>query len=252
MDSKQDMQATGATRGQSIISLPRTPPRPQPHQGGGGQQTPLCAVYVHSLCAVRCLSHGPTAPWTPGRTCRLPGPPGDSPPAACHGPHHALNRTGVATGRLTLYAPCMSTVPVQCGACPMTPPHHGQQAGHAGYRGHQGTVHHQPATDHTTPSTAPEWLRPADATMRRVCPQSLCSAVPTPSPARHGPHYALNRTRVAADRLTLCDTHSTYRLCPRRGGLPPGETDPGGPTREAGLFSTSLGLTPKLPARCLS
>ncbi len=161
MDSKQDIQATGATRGQPT-SPPRTTPRLQLHRSGYWSPYPLCAMYVHSPCAVPCLPHDPTVPWTASRTCRLPGPPGGSPSSACHGPHHALNRTGVAADRLTLCAPCMSTVPVQCGACPMTPPCHGHRAGHLGYRGNQGTAYHQPATGRTTPSTAPEWLRPAD------------------------------------------------------------------------------------------
>ncbi len=225
---------------------------------------------VHTPCTLRCLRHDPTAPWTPGRTCRLPGPPGNSPAAACHGPHHALNRTGVAADRLTLCAPCMSTVPVQCRACPMTPPRHGQQAGHAGYRGHQGTAHRQPATDLTTPSTAPEWfaasrrlyvtfmstvpvqcgarpttpprhgqqaghagyrghqetvhqqpatdptmpstapewLRPADASVRHVCPQSLCTAVRLP------PLHALATPRIICYAGSICVHRLTLQsLC---------------------------------------
>jgi hypothetical protein len=116
---------------------------------------PLDAVHAHtpSPCARRCLPHDPTAPWTPSRTSKLRVPGGDSPPPARHGPHHALHRTRVAAASRRLYAPCMSTVSVHGGACPMTPPRHGQQAVHAGYRGHQGTVHQQPTTGRTTLST---------------------------------------------------------------------------------------------------
>ena len=72
------MQATEVTRGQPITSPPRAAPRPQPHRSGCGQQTPLCAMYVHSSCAVRCLPHDPTASWTPGRICKLSIPLGGS------------------------------------------------------------------------------------------------------------------------------------------------------------------------------
>jgi hypothetical protein len=207
MDTGQDIQATGATRGLPIASPLRTSPRPQPHQGGGGQQTPLCAMYVHSPCAVRFLRHDPTARWTASRTCRLPGPPGDSPSPACHGPHHALNRTGVAADRLPLCAPCRSTVPVQCGACAMTPPRHGHRAGYAGYPCHPRTAHHQSATDHTTPLTAPGGLLPA-ACAPHVCPQSLCTAVRLP------PLHALATPRIICYAGNICVHRLTLQsLC---------------------------------------
>ena len=103
---------------------------------------------------MRCLRHDPTAPWTPSSTSRLPVPPGDCPSPARYGPHHALNPTRVAADRLTLYAPCMSTVPVQCGAYPMTPPRHGHRAGHAGYPCHKEAARQHRGTGHTTPSNA--------------------------------------------------------------------------------------------------
>ena len=207
MSTNQYIQATGATRGLPIASPPRTSPRPQLHRSGYWSPYPLCAMYVHSPCAVRCLRHDPIAPWTASRTCRLPGPPGNSPPAAHHGPHHVLNRTGVAADRLPLCAPCASTVPVQCGACPMTPPRDGQQAEHAGYPCHPRTAHHQSTMDHTTPSTAPGGLLPAPCSPH-VCPQSLCTAVRLP------PLHALATPRIICYAGNTCVHRLTLQsLC---------------------------------------
>ena len=162
---------------------------------------------VHSPCAVRCLPHDPTVPWTSSRTSRLPGPPGNSPSSARHGSHHALNRNRVAADRLTLYALYMPTVPVQCGACPMNPPRHGHRAEHAGYPCHPRTAHHLSAMDHTTPSTAPGGLLPAPCAPH-VCPQSLCTAVHLP------PLHALATPRIICYAGNICVHRLTLQsLC---------------------------------------
>jgi hypothetical protein len=63
-------------------------------------------VYSTSLLTLAILqvyltTHDPTAPWTANRTYKLPGPPGNSPSPARHGPHRVLNRIRV-DGWLTL------------------------------------------------------------------------------------------------------------------------------------------------------
>jgi hypothetical protein len=160
MDTKQDMQATGATRGLPIASPPRTSPRPQPHRSGCGQQTPLCAVYVHSPCAVRCLPHDPTASFTPGRICKLSIPLGGSPPASRYRPHDAVKRSTGQDGR----SPCVSTPTPQHCACLATTPRHGYSARHAGYLSRQEAAHH------------------SEGTTFRCCvyPGSVCTPAPEP------------------------------------------------------------------------
>ena len=54
--------------------------------------------------------------------------------------------------RVTMQAPCVSTLPVHCCAHPMTPPLHGHRARHAGYLYLEETAHFQHATGCTTPS----------------------------------------------------------------------------------------------------
>ena len=95
----------------------------------------ILTLYSTSLLTLAILqayltTHDPTAPWTPSRTCELPGPPGNSPPPARHGPHHALNRNRGATASWWLAdpvdavharTPCARPCPPHDPTAPWTP-----------------------------------------------------------------------------------------------------------------------------------
>ena len=159
MDTKQDIQATGATRGQPITSPPRTTPRPQLHRPADGWH-PVDAMCVHSPCALTCLPHEPTARWTPVRICKLSIPLGGSPPASRYRPHDAVKRSTGQDGR----SPCVSTPTPQHCACLATTPRHGYSARHAGYLSRQEAAHN------------------SEGTTFRCCvyPGSVCTPAPEP------------------------------------------------------------------------